>query len=310
MFKNSKSINNRNLKMTTTTNNAQVATAKSNKFTEATVNSVLTRISEIQATGEIVLPADYVPENAVRAAWLMLPGVVDRSGNPALEVCTKESICNAFLDMVTSGLSVTKKQGYFVVYGNKLQFDQSYIGDITIAKRVANVKEVNAVTVYKDDVFEYQVDFTTGRKKVTKHEQKLVNIDASKIVGAYAIVTYNDGSTDSEIMTIDQIKTSWSMGGAKGNSPAHQKFPDQMCEKTVISRALKIETSSSSDKGLLSDKADIEVKHEIKTKANKQPIDFEEAEVVEEEIVSTNTPAEKVEEQPAEGQQELTGPNF
>ena len=273
--------------------NTQVVEKKTNKFTEATVSSVLSRIAEIQATGEIVLPSDYVPENAVRAAWLVLQGVVDRSGNPALEVCTKESIANSFLDMVTSGLSVSKKQGYFVVYGNKLQFDQSYIGDIAIAKRVANVKEVNAVTIYKDDIFEYQVDFATGRKKVTKHEQKLQNIDLTKIVGAYAIVTYNDGSSDSEIMTIDQIKTSWSMGGAKGNSPAHNKFTDQMCEKTVIARSLKIETSSSSDKGLMSDKTDIEVKQEIKSKANKQSLDFdndnvEDAVVVEPEVIASN----------------------
>lgn len=271
-------------------NTTAVAEKNTNKFTEATVTSVLTRIAEIQATGEIVLPSDYVPENAVRAAWLMLPGVVDRAGNPALEVCTKESICNAFLDMVTSGLSVSKKQGYFVVYGNKLQFDQSYIGDIAIAKRVANVKEVNAVTVYKDDVFEYEVDFTSGRKKVTKHVQKLQNIDLTKIVGAYAVVSYNDGSSDCEIMTIDQIKTSWSMGGAKGNSPAHNKFADQMCEKTVIARALKIETSSSSDKGLLTDKTSVDVQHEIKTQANKEPLNFdnvaEDIKVEEAEIVS------------------------
>jgi recombination protein RecT len=277
--------------MSTEKQNSVPATAKSNKFTEATVNSVLSRIAEIQATGEIVLPADYVPENAVRAAWLILQGVVDRSGNPALEVCTKESIANSFLDMVTSGLSVSKKQGYFVVYGNKLQFDQSYIGDIAIAKRVANVKEVNAVTVYKDDEFEYQVDFSTGRKKVTKHDQKLQNIDLTKIVGAYAIVTYNDGTSDCEIMTLDQIKTSWSMGGARGNSPAHNKFADQMCEKTVIARSLKIETSSSSDKGLLSDKPAADVQHEIKTKANKEPLNFdnvEEAEVVSEEVISNS----------------------
>lgn len=278
------------------TTNTQVVEKKTNKFTEATVSNVLSRIAEIQATGEIVLPSDYVPENAVRAAWLVLQGVVDRSGSPALEVCTKESIANAFLEMVTSGLSVSKKQGYFVVYGNKLQFDQSYIGDIAIAKRVANVKEVNAVTVYKEDVFEYQVDFSTGRKKVTKHEQKLENIDLSKIVGAYAIVTYNDGTSDSEIMTFDQIKTSWSMGGSKGNSKAHSNFPDQMCEKTVIARSLKIETSSSSDKGLLTDKPALDVQHEIKAKANKEVLDFEDAEVVDEVVPQEATQQMQFEE--------------
>lgn len=289
--------------------NTQVVEKKTNKFTEATVTSVLSRIAEIQATGEIVLPPDYVPENAVRAAWLILQGVVDRAGNPALDVCTKESIANAFLDMVTSGLSVSKKQGYFQVYGNKLQFDQSYIGDITIAKRVANVKEVNAVTVYEDDEFEYEVDLSNGRKKVTKHKQKLQNIDLTKIVGAYAIVTYNDASTDTEIMTITQIRTSWSMGGAKGNSPAHNKFTDQMCEKTVISRSLKIETSSSDDKGLMTDKTAIDVQHEIKQKANKQEIDFTNVD----DAVIEEIPAEEAlvtEEIDFSNQEESNAPNF
>lgn len=268
-------------------NSTAVAEKKTNKFTEATVNSVLSRIAEIQATGEIVLPSDYVPENAVRSAWLILQGVTDRNGKLALDVCSKESIANAFLDMVTSGLSVSKKQGYFVVYGDKLQFDQSYIGDIAIAKRVAGVKEVNAVTVYADDIFEYEVDFSTGRKKVIKHDQKLQNIKLDKIVGAYAVVSYNDGSTDTEIMTIDQIKTSWEMGGAKGNSKAHNNFKDQMCEKTVISRALKIDVGSSSDATLAKDKTAIDVEHEVKTEANKESLDFsnvEEAEVVAEEV--------------------------
>ncbi|WP_313515573.1 RecT family recombinase [Sphingobacterium sp.] len=256
------------------------------KFTEQTVEGVLTRIAAIQATGELVLPENYIPENAIRAAWLVLQEVSDKNGRPALDVCTKESIANAFLDMVTSGLSVAKKQGYFVVYGNKLQFDQSYIGDIAVAKRVANVKEVNAVTVYKDDEFEYAVDAETGRKKVISHKQKLTNIDPAKIVGAYAIVTFNDGSNDTEIMTLGQIQTSWSMGGSKGSSPAHKNFPDQMAEKTVISRALKIETGSSDDSSIVgakhTDKVTADVKQEIKEKANTKVIQFEEAEVVEE----------------------------
>ena len=64
-----------------------------------------------------------------------------------------------------------------------------------------------------------------------------------------------------------------------------------MCEKTVIARALKIESSSSSDKGLLTDKTAIDVQHEIKTEANKEPLNFdaskiEDAVVEDAEIVS------------------------
>ncbi len=39
---------------------------------------------------------------------------------------------------------------------------------------------------------------------------------------------------------MDQIRKSWQQGAAKGNSGAHNNFTDQMCKKTVISRACKI----------------------------------------------------------------------
>ena len=279
---------------------AQVPQTQNNsavkKFTEATVEKVLQRVAEIQATGDLVLPVNYIPENAVRSAWLNLIEVKDRNDRPALDVCTPASISNAFLDMVTQGLSISKGQGAFIVYGNQLQFDRSYIGDIAIAKRTANVKEVNAVTVYQDDEFVYEIDSNSGRKKVLKHDQKLANIAMDKIVGAYAVVSYNDGTVDTEIMTMAQIRTAWGMGGAKGNSKAHNNFPDQMAEKTVIGRALKIEAGSSDDSTLLqgrqTDKVSADVKQEIKEKAHTKIADFEDAVVVDTDTGEINTPAE------------------
>ncbi|WP_313418772.1 recombinase RecT [Sphingobacterium multivorum] len=278
---------------------AQVPQTQNNsavkKFTEATVEKVLQRVAEIQATGDLVLPVNYIPENAVRSAWLNLIEVKDRNDRPALDVCTPASISNAFLDMVTQGLSISKGQGAFIVYGNQLQFDRSYIGDIAIAKRTANVKEVNAVTVYQDDEFVYEIDSNSGRKKVLKHDQKLANIAMDKIVGAYAVVSYNDGSFDTEIMTMAQIRTAWAMGGSKGNSKAHNNFPDQMAEKTVIGRALKIEAGSSDDSTLLqgrqTDKVSADVKQEIKEKAHTKIADFEDAVVVDTDTGEINTPA-------------------
>lgn len=251
------------------------------KFQEGTVDSILKRVSDFQSTGELVLPANYSPENAVRAAFLMLQETTDKDNRPALDVCTKESIANAFLEMVTKGLSVVKKQCYFVVYGNKLSLEDSYIGKIAIAKRDANVKEVNAVTIYEGDLFEYEIN-EDGRKKILKHSQKLGNINPDKIVGAYAIVVYNDGTRDCEIMTLPQIHKAWGQGGSKGGSPAHKNFPDQMAEKTVINRALKIDVGSSDDSSLMIDRTVETVSHEIRTKANSKEISFEDAHIVDE----------------------------
>ncbi|WP_231464767.1 recombinase RecT [Pedobacter sp. Leaf132] len=266
--------------MSTENQQQQTAAKLPAKFQEGTVDSILKRVSDFQSTGELVLPTNYVPENAVRAAWLMLQETVDRNDKPALEVCTKESIANAFLEMVTKGLSVVKKQCYFVVYGNKLSLEDSYIGKIAIAKREAGVKEVNAVTIYEGDVFEYENDVETGRKKIISHKQSLKNINPDKIVGAYAIVCYVDGTRDCEIMTLPQIQKAWAQGGAKGNSPAHKNFPDQMAEKTVINRALKIDVGSTDDSTLVKDRVYENVSHEIRNQANTKEIDFEDATVV------------------------------
>jgi recombination protein RecT len=291
--------------------NTQTPTVK--RFEEGTVDSILKRVSDFQSTGDLVLPQNYIAENAVRAAWLVLQETVDLNKKPALEVCTRESIANAFLEMVTKGLSVVKKQCYFVVYGNKLELEDSYIGKITMAKRDANVKEVNPVTVYKKDVFKYSIDHTTGRKKVDQHEQLLANIIPEEIVGAYAIVTYNDGTYDTEIMTMGQIQKAWAQGGSKGGSPAHKNFPDQMAEKTVIGRALKIEVGSSDDSSIIRpDAGEANVNHQIKEKANKKEITFEDAEIIDEAKPAIK-PSEEFEKEAAtesNGQIAATGAGF
>jgi len=257
--------------------NQQVATQKA--FQEETVSKVLTRIQAFQAAGELRLPSDYSPENALKAAWLHLIGQVNRDNKPVLEVCSRESIANALLDMVTKGLSPIKKQCYFIPYGNVLKCDESYMGTIAIAKREADVKDVNANIIYEGDVFQYALDPKTGRRSVVKHEQAFENIDMDKIKGAYAIVEFNDGSIKTEVMTMKQIQQAWGQGATKGSSPAHKNFPDQMAIKTVISRALKLEIGSSDDSHLAPiDQVSAGVKIEVAEKANKTPIGFDSAE--------------------------------
>lgn len=248
------------------------------KFNENTLESVLDRVSQFQKTGDIRFPDNYIPENAVRSAWLVLQGVTDRNGKPALSVCTKESVANAFLKMVTKGLSVAKGQCYFVVYGTELSLDESYFGNILIAKRDGGVKkDPKARIIYEGDVFEYVFDEETECTRVTKHEQKFQNIKMDKIVGAYAVVEYEDGTKDTEIMTMDQIRSAWGQGATKGNSPAHKNFPDQMAKKSVLNRAIKIAINASDDSALYPspDQVEEDVKARIKDNANSKVVSFD-----------------------------------
>lgn len=218
---------------------------------------VLLRIEQFQKDGSMILPKNYSVENHMKSAWLALQEVEDKEHHKALEICTKESIANSLLDMVLQGLSVSKKQGYFIVYGNKLIFQRSYFGTITLAKRAGGmVSEPVANVIYDGDDFLYEIDPKTAKVSIIKHSQKLENIDNSKIKGAYALVTLADGTTQVTIMSMQQIRAAWEQGTMKGNSPAHKNFAEEMAKKTVIGRACKAIINSSDDAWLYDGKED------------------------------------------------------
>lgn len=251
---------------------------------DSVVDLVTKKVQEFVSRGELHLPPDYSAHNAMKAAWLVLQETKDKNGRPALEVCTKNSIANALLDMVVQGLNPAKKQCYFIVYGNKLICQRSYFGSMAVCKQAAGAKEIYAEVVYEGDEFEYEI--RKGRRYVRKHVQKLDNIDSKKIVAAYCIVEFGDERPDyCEIMSIDQIKKAWAQGQLykEGGNGTHQKFTDQMCKKTVINRACKAFINSSSDSHLLleafnradDEKVEQEVAEEIEENANSEFIDIE-----------------------------------
>ena len=220
-------------------------------------DSVLRRVQEFTANKDIRLPADYSPENALKSAWLILleTKTSKQDGErPVLDVCTRESVANAMLNMVLQGLNPVKKQCDFIAYGNKLTMQREYHGTVALAKRYGNIQEPVGNVIYEGDEFEYSID-NRGYKKVTKHIQSLDNINMNKIKGAYATLLFEDKDREPyvEIMTIDQIRQAWMQGATKGASPAHKNFPDQMSIKTVISRACKLFISSSDDSALYED---------------------------------------------------------
>lgn len=219
------------------------------------VEAVLQKVVALESMGELKIPINYSPENALKSAMLILSDLPTSKDDKrlALETCPKESIANTLFDMVIQGLSPMKKQCYFIVYGGKLTLSKSYTGTMAIAKRVADIKSITANVIYKKDEFVYATDPLSGFKKLVSHKQVLDNIDINEIVGAYAVVLFNSGESFIEPMTIKQIETSWLQGATKGNSPAHKNFRDEMCKKTAIGRACKMIINSSSDADMYRD---------------------------------------------------------
>ena len=262
----------------------------------AFIDGLSAQLQEKQQYG-LSFPADYNPTNALMGAYLIMKETTDKSGKCILESCSQASIANSLMDMCTLGLNASKKQGYFIAYGGKCQFQKSYFGNITLARR-NGLKKINAEIIYEGDTFKYHIE--KGRKVIDVHEQDFMNIDNDKLIGAYAVAIMDDGSEEVEIMNINQLKKAWNqrMGGLKEDaSSTHMKFKDQMAKKTVINRLCKIIGNTSTDGNIseISDRLDEvadsdfvaeDVAYEIEQNAN--TVDFvesEEPEVVESQVV-------------------------
>lgn len=188
----------------------------------------------------LTFPPDYNPTNALNGAYLILQETKDKNNKPVLESCSRDSVAHTLMDMVTMGLSMQKKQCYPIPYGGQLQCQVSYHGHKAMAHRYG-AKTIDAEVIYEGDDFQYHIE--NGRKVLDKHTQDFRNIDLTKIVGAYCVVTMYDGSQYVEVMNINQIENAWRKrqgGYTKGKAGAtHTDFTDMMAKKTVTSRACK-----------------------------------------------------------------------
>ena len=250
----------------------------------AFIDSLANQLNEKCKYG-MTFPKDYNVVNSLTGAYLIMKETTDKNGKCILESCSQASIANSLMDMATLGLNASKKQGYFIAYGGKCQFQKSYFGNITLARR-NGLKTINAEIIYDGDTFKYHIE--NGMKVIDVHEQDFMNIDNDKILGAYAVAVMDDGRKVVEVMNINQLKKAWNqrMGGLKEDaSSTHMKFKDQMAKKTVINRLCKMIGNTSTDGNIseisdrLDEVADVDivaedVAYEIENNANQ--VDFEE----------------------------------
>lgn len=245
------------------------------------VTNVATKVRGYVEKRELMLPADYSAENALKSAWLILQETVDKDKRPVLETCSQASIANSLLDMIIQGLNPTKKQCYFIAYGTRLSCQRSYFGTMAVAQRVANTKLPWAEVVYQDDKFEYTLSH--GKKTITKHTQKVGNIKEGEIIAAYCVIDFQSPNPSyTEIMTMEQIRKAWSKSKMNPDAPTstHAMFAEEMCKRTVINRACKKLINSSSDNNLFlesfhradEEQAEADMAAEIAEKANKEII--------------------------------------
>ncbi len=257
----------------------------------AFVTKVADKIAEMKQQGQINLPDNYSAVNALQAAYFTLTAVDFGSKQALIDKVTPESVAFALQDMAIQGLSVAKKQGYFVPYGDKLQFLRSYHGTQAVLKRLHGVKDIWANVIWKGEDFEVEYN-ERGQLAFKGHKVNWKAATGKKedIEGAYCIIEREDGTQFLTVMTMDEILTAWSTAKTQN---VQNKYPQEMAKRTVINRASKAFINTSDDSDLLidavnrsteneyeptvKDMGDIEeVKREIEQNANTEEIDIQE----------------------------------
>ncbi len=193
------------------------------------------KVNAFVKSGQLKMPKNYNVANAVMTAALIF------KQNEKLMNCDKNSIAEAMLQMVVTGLNPGQKQCYFVPYENKATLLTSYFGNVTILRRIEGIINITAQPIYEKDTVEYEIK--NGEITNLKHSTSFGNRDLD-VAGAYAIIKLDPekfGKTEhTEVMTIDEIRKAWGQGATKGASPAHKNFAQEMAKKTVINRAIKM----------------------------------------------------------------------
>lgn len=227
---------------------------------------VLNTINDSTASGQLVLPEDYVVGNALKSAYLALQSIKDKNYKPAMEVCTQKSVANALLDMVTMGLNPAKKQCYFIIRGSELTMMPSYFGNQMALKRLPSIKDVYANVIYDGDTIE--IENANGRDVLKNHGTSFANRD-NPIVGAYAVVEKVDGEKIYTFMTKKEIDACWNKSSSKAHD-VHNEFPAEMAKRTVINRACKNYVNTSTDCDMLVQAINRTIENEYKEEEPKK----------------------------------------
>jgi len=202
-----------------------------------------------EVTTKIVVPAygtlvkmedllhNIVP-NEMCAKRLIRLFYVELSKNYDLNKCSIDSICGAIMSCAQYGLEPgIAGMVYLIPRGGKMTVMLGYRGMLEMAYRTGVISTIKAFTVYENDEFSIEL----GNKDLITHKRKIGNKGAG--IGYYAIVTMKDGEKHFDFMDIDDIERVRLRSKTPNSGPWISDY-DQMAQKTVIRRILKLAPTS------------------------------------------------------------------
>jgi recombination protein RecT len=176
------------------------------------------------------LPKDF---NQTRFIQNCMTVLMDTKG---IEQMDPKSVARTMLKGAFLGLDFFMRECYAIPYGDSLNFQTDYKGEKKLAKKYAinKIRDIYAHVVREDEMFSLEVK--DGKRTVDWKQNSFSDL---KIVGAFAVVYYEDGNMDVETMSTQEIETIRKNFSKAAQSKAWVHTPEEMYRKTVLRRLLK-----------------------------------------------------------------------
>ena len=187
---------------------------------------------------ESALPKDFNRERFVQNCLAVM------NENPALAKINKAETIQGLLKGAYLGLDFMNRECYLIPYGNSVQFQTDYKGEVKFAKKYSTrpILDIYSKVVREGDEFSEEV--VDGLPKINFKAKPFNN---GNILGAFAVVLYKDGGMEYETMSVEDINSVRNNYSKAAQSKAWKYSFDQMCIKTCLRRLTKhISTSFES----------------------------------------------------------------
>ena len=187
------------------------------------------------------------------------------------------SIALTMLKGAFLGLDFFNKECYAIPYGNKLQFQTDYKGEVKLAKLYSMnpIKNIYCKLIREGD--HYQVTMKNGEQQV---EYSPLPFNQEKIIGVFGVVIYEDGGFYVDDMSVDEVEIIRRTYSKAPDSKMWKFSYGEAVKKTMsrrLTKTISLEFKNSEQDTSYKDGADVEfdnfeeVKPEVKMPKKKAP---------------------------------------
>ena len=203
------------------------------QYLEKIQNAIMAQLTEKLSAMPEGFNKDRFTLNCVTLIRDMLK---DKKKRDNLSGISAESIALCMIKGAFLGLDFMSGECYAIPYGGEMSFQTDYKGELKICKKhsINPIKDIFAKLVREGDIYEEIVE--DGKQNIIF---KPLPFNDAPSVGAFAVVTYKDGSMMYESMSAKEIENIRQTYSKAKDGDAWKKSTGEMYKKTVLRRLSK-----------------------------------------------------------------------